>query len=64
MFDALTDARRFVLCDLEFNLGSRGWLEFSSTRAIVNAAQRADILDATNGITDATVAWLPAAATS
>jgi lysozyme len=41
VYDALTDARRFVLCDLEYNLGSRGWEGFTTTRAIVNEAQAA-----------------------
>jgi GH24 family phage-related lysozyme (muramidase) len=39
IFDALSDARRFVLCDLEYNLGQRGWLGFTATRAIINEAQ-------------------------
>ena len=39
VFDALTDARRFVLCDLEYNLGSRGWLGFTTTRALLSEAQ-------------------------
>jgi len=41
IFDALSDARRFVVCDLEFNLGQRGWLGFPSTRALINEAQAA-----------------------
>lgn len=41
VFDALSDARRFVLIDLEFNLGSRGWLGFGATRALINEAQAA-----------------------
>jgi lysozyme len=43
VFDALSDARRFVLLDLEFNLGSRGWLGFPTTRALINEAQAAKI---------------------
>lgn len=39
VFDALSDARRFVIVDLEFNLGQRGWLGFPTTRAIINEAQ-------------------------
>lgn len=39
IFDALSDARRFVICDLEFNLGQRGWLGFPATRALINEAQ-------------------------
>lgn len=38
-YDALTGARRFVLLDLEYNLGSRGWLGFETTRAIISEAQ-------------------------
>ena len=41
VYDALSDARRFVLCDLEFNLGQRGWLGFATTRAILDEAQGA-----------------------
>lgn len=41
VFDALSDARRFTLIDLEFNLGSRGWLGFPTTRALINEAQAA-----------------------
>jgi GH24 family phage-related lysozyme (muramidase) len=41
VFDALSDARRFVLIDLEYNLGTRGWLGFGTTRAIINEAQAA-----------------------
>jgi GH24 family phage-related lysozyme (muramidase) len=41
IYDALTDARRFVLCDLVFNLGSGGWSEFVNTRALIAQAQRA-----------------------
>ena len=41
VFDSLSDARRFVLCDLEYNLGQRGWLGFAATRALINEAQAA-----------------------
>jgi GH24 family phage-related lysozyme (muramidase) len=40
VYDALSDARRFVLCDLEYNLGQSGWLGFPGTRAILNQAQK------------------------
>jgi GH24 family phage-related lysozyme (muramidase) len=40
IYDALSDARRFVLCDLEYNLGETGWLGFAGTRAILNQAQK------------------------
>ena len=41
VFDALSDARRAVVCDLEFNLGQRGWVGFAATRALINEAQAA-----------------------
>lgn len=37
-FDSMSDARRFVLCDLVFNLGNAGWLGFVNTRAIIDQA--------------------------
>lgn len=40
-FDALTDARRFVVCDLVYNLGYEGWLDFAATRSLINQAQQA-----------------------
>jgi GH24 family phage-related lysozyme (muramidase) len=40
IYDALTDARRFVLLDLEYNLGSRGWLGFPTTRALLTEAEQ------------------------
>src|SRR5215468_5410030 len=33
-FDSMSDARRFVLCDLVFNLGDAGWHGFVNTRAL------------------------------
>lgn len=39
VFDALDDARRFVIVDLVFNLGNEGWLEFAATRDLINRAQ-------------------------
>ena len=45
VFDSLSDARRFVLCDLQYNLGQRGWLGFPSTRALLNEAQAAKDAD-------------------
>ncbi len=41
IFDALTDARRFVICDLVYNMGSGRWLQFVRTRAAIADAQRA-----------------------
>lgn len=41
VFDALSDARRFVVCDLVYNLGSAGWSEFVNTRALIAQAQEA-----------------------
>jgi GH24 family phage-related lysozyme (muramidase) len=40
IFDALTPARQYVLVDLEYNLGQRGWLGFNHTRGLINLAQR------------------------
>jgi|HubBroStandDraft_6_1064221.scaffolds.fasta_scaffold282506_2 hypothetical protein len=37
-FDSLSDARRFVICDLIFNLGNEGWLGFVNTRGIIDQA--------------------------
>lgn len=37
-FDSMSDARRFVLCDLVFNLGDAGWLGFVNTRGIIDRA--------------------------
>jgi hypothetical protein len=37
-FDSMSDARRFVICDLVFNLGSAGWLGFVNTRGIIDKA--------------------------
>jgi GH24 family phage-related lysozyme (muramidase) len=41
IYDALTDARRFVLCDLNYNLGAAGWLDFTTSRNLLNLAQTA-----------------------
>jgi len=37
-FSAMSDARRFVVCDLVYNLGLAGWLGFSNTRALLDHA--------------------------
>jgi GH24 family phage-related lysozyme (muramidase) len=37
-FDSMTDARRFVICDLVFNLGADGWNGFSDTRGAIDGA--------------------------
>jgi GH24 family phage-related lysozyme (muramidase) len=37
-YDGLSDARRFVVCDLVYNLGEQGWLDFVNTRAMLDAA--------------------------
>lgn len=37
-FNALSDARRFVICDLVYNMGLEGWMAFSGTRALINHA--------------------------
>jgi GH24 family phage-related lysozyme (muramidase) len=39
IYDTLSDARRFVICDLVFNLGQDGWLEFAATRQLISTAQ-------------------------
>lgn len=41
IFDSLTDARRFVVVDLVYNLGCGMWLSFQNTRARIAAAQEA-----------------------
>jgi len=41
IFDAMTDARRFVICDLVFNMGLAGWMAFTGTRQLLNEAQAA-----------------------
>jgi GH24 family phage-related lysozyme (muramidase) len=41
IFDAMTDARRFVICDLVFNLGAAQWGGFTQTIALIAAAQKA-----------------------
>jgi lysozyme len=37
VFDKLSDARRFVVVDMTYNLGVGGWLGFPSARAAINA---------------------------
>lgn len=37
-FDSLSDARRFVVCDLVYNLGEAGWLTFAGTRFVLDRA--------------------------
>lgn len=41
IFDSMSDARRFVICDLVYNLGLEGWDEFVTTRSLLNQAQSA-----------------------
>lgn len=41
VFDTLSDARRFVVCDMVFNLGLAGWVGFTNTRLLINEAQEA-----------------------
>ena len=41
IFDSLSDARRFVVCDLNYNLGAAGWLDFSTSRSLLAEAQAA-----------------------
>ncbi len=37
-FDSMSDARRFVICDLIFNLGDDGWLTFTQSRSLIDQA--------------------------
>jgi hypothetical protein len=37
-YDSMSDARRFVVCDLIFNLGDAGWLSFVNTRSLIDQA--------------------------
>lgn len=37
-FDSMSDARRFVVCDLVYNLGNAGWMSFVNTRALLDSA--------------------------
>jgi len=41
IFDALSDARRFTVTDLVYNMGLGGWVSFSGTRTLINEAQQA-----------------------
>lgn len=41
IYDALSDARRFVICDLVYNLGDAGWTDFAATRSMLAQAQTA-----------------------
>lgn len=45
-FDALSDARRFVICDLVYNLGQEGWREFTTSRDLIASAQMAKTVNA------------------
>jgi GH24 family phage-related lysozyme (muramidase) len=37
-YQSLSDARRFVICDLIFNLGEEGWTDFVTTRSLIDSA--------------------------
>jgi GH24 family phage-related lysozyme (muramidase) len=37
-FDSMSDARKFVICDLVFNMGLEGWESFANTRALIDEA--------------------------
>lgn len=41
VFDKLSDARRFVICDLVYNEGLGSWMDFVATRALIAQAQNA-----------------------
>ncbi len=41
IFDSLSDARRFVVTDLTYNMGLGGWVSFVGTRTLINEAQQA-----------------------
>lgn len=57
-YDALSDARRFVICDLVYNLGEEGWGEFQTSRDLIASAQMAKTL----GSVDAHAKFVLAAA--
>jgi GH24 family phage-related lysozyme (muramidase) len=48
VFDAMTDARRFVICDLVYNMGDGGWVAFTNTRAAIATAEEAKEANATD----------------
>ena len=41
IYDALSDARRFVVLSMRFQLGMDGWMAFSNTRGLINEAEEA-----------------------
>lgn len=41
IYDSMTDARRFVICDMVFNLGSTQFSSFTQTIDLITAAQQA-----------------------
>lgn len=41
IYDSMTDARRFVICDMVFNLGVNQWGGFTQTISMIAAAQSA-----------------------
>lgn len=41
VFASLTQPRQFVITDLNYNMGSAGWLSFTGTRDLINMAQKA-----------------------
>lgn len=57
-YDALSDARRFVICDLVYNLGQPGWEQFSTSRDLIARAQIAK----TAGLPDAHARFVLASA--
>ena len=46
VYDALSDARRFVVLSMRFQLGEAGWLAFSNTRGLINEAETAKLAGA------------------
>lgn len=41
IYDALSDARRFVMCDMDYNLGETGLQRFTEMLSFINRAQTA-----------------------
>ena len=49
-FDTLSDARRFVICDLVFNMGYETWLTFTGTRSLIDAACITKVADTAHAL--------------
>jgi GH24 family phage-related lysozyme (muramidase) len=44
-YDHMVDARRFVVCDLVFNMGADGWMNFTNTRALIDQGCHLNAID-------------------